>query len=174
MKEFNGHLLRVNPRSFDLHFLVIGQIGYALVPMIARGQMLGPNQPIILHLLGPDRAFEALKGLKMELVDSAFPLLKGNLLLNILYLAEENVGPSITCLQLSFYFVGIIATSDVVEACKGVNIAIMVAGVPCKEGMQRKDVLPMNVSIFKSHGSALDQHAAPNCKVNRNLTLSNF
>ncbi|GKV12809.1 hypothetical protein SLEP1_g23907 [Rubroshorea leprosula] len=52
-----------------------GQIGYALVPMIARGVMLGPDQPVILHIL--DILADALKGVEMELIDSAFPLLKG-------------------------------------------------------------------------------------------------
>ena len=28
-----------------------GQIGYAICPMIARGAMLGPDQPVILHML---------------------------------------------------------------------------------------------------------------------------
>lgn len=54
-----------------------GQIGYALVPMIARGVMLGADQPVILHLLDIEFAAEALKGVKMELIDAAFPLLKG-------------------------------------------------------------------------------------------------
>ena len=45
--------------------------------MIARGIMLGPDQPVILHLLDIAPAAEALKGIKMELLDSAFPLLKG-------------------------------------------------------------------------------------------------
>lgn len=54
-----------------------GQIGYALVPMIARGVMLGPDQPVILHMLDIPPAAEALNGVKMELVDAAFPLLKG-------------------------------------------------------------------------------------------------
>lgn len=54
-----------------------GQIGYALVPMIARGVMLGPDQPVILHMLDIPFAAEALNGVKMELIDAAFPLLKG-------------------------------------------------------------------------------------------------
>ncbi|WJX12513.1 malate dehydrogenase [Trifolium repens] len=54
-----------------------GQIGYALVPMIARGVMLGPDQPVILHMLDIPPAAESLNGVKMELVDAAFPLLKG-------------------------------------------------------------------------------------------------
>lgn len=57
-----------------------GQIGYALVPMIARGVMLGADQPVILHMLDIPPAAEALNGVKMELVDAAFPLLKGSCL----------------------------------------------------------------------------------------------
>ncbi|GER56146.1 malate dehydrogenase [Striga asiatica] len=113
-----------------------GQIGYALVPMIARGVMLGPDQPVILHMLDIPPAAEALNGVKMELVDAAFPLLKG-----------------------------VIATTDPVEACTGVNVAVMVGGFPRKEGMERKDVMSKNVSIYKSQASALEKHAAANCKV---------
>ncbi|KAL6970562.1 Lymphocyte antigen 86 [Sarracenia purpurea var. burkii] len=113
-----------------------GQIGYALVPMIARGVILGPDQPVILHLLDIPPAAEALNGVKMELVDAAFPLLKG-----------------------------VVATTDVVEACTGVNIAIMVGGFPRKEGMERKDVMSKNVAIYKSQASALEKYAAANCKV---------
>lgn len=46
--------------------------------MIARGVMLGPEQPVILHMLDIPPAAEALNGVKMELVDAAFPLLKGS------------------------------------------------------------------------------------------------
>ncbi|KAK1260835.1 Malate dehydrogenase, cytoplasmic [Acorus gramineus] len=113
-----------------------GQIGYALVPMIARGVMLGPDQPVILHMLDIPPAAEALNGVKMELVDAAFPLLKG-----------------------------VVATTDVVEGCTGVNVAVMVGGFPRKEGMERKDVMSKNVSIYKSQASALEKHAAANCKV---------
>ena len=54
-----------------------GQIGYALVFRIASGQMLGEDQPVILQLLDITPALEALKGVKMELEDCAFPLLYG-------------------------------------------------------------------------------------------------
>ncbi|KAF6154791.1 hypothetical protein GIB67_032403 [Kingdonia uniflora] len=113
-----------------------GQIGYALVPMVARGVMLGADQPVILHMLDIPPAAEALNGVKMELVDAAFPLLKG-----------------------------VVATTDVIEACTGVSIAVMVGGFPRKEGMERKDVMSKNVSIYKSQASALEKHAAANCKV---------
>lgn len=39
--------------------------------------MLGPDQPVILHLLDIEPAKQALEGVKMELLDAAFPLLKG-------------------------------------------------------------------------------------------------
>lgn len=51
------------------------------------------------------------------------------------------------------------------EACTGVNIAVMVGGFPRKEGMERKDVMSKNVSIYKSQASALEKYAAANCKV---------
>lgn len=48
--------------------------------MIARGILLGPDQPVILHMLDIPPAAEALNGVKMELIDAAFPLLKGSFL----------------------------------------------------------------------------------------------
>lgn len=63
------------------------------------------------------------------------------------------------------WYVGVVVTTDVVEACKDVNIAVMVAGIPRKEGMERKDVMSRNVSIYKAQASALEEHAAADCKV---------
>ena len=70
-----------------------------------------------------------------------------------------------TTILSSNFFSGVVATTDVVEACTGVNIAVMVGGFPRKEGMERKDVMSKNVSIYKSQASALENHAAANCKV---------
>lgn len=61
---------------------------------------------------------------------------------------------------------GVVATTDVVEACKDVDIAILIGGFARKEGMERKDVMPKNVSIFKAQASVLEKHAAEDCKVN--------
>ncbi|KMS99999.1 hypothetical protein BVRB_1g018360 isoform B [Beta vulgaris subsp. vulgaris] len=104
--------------------------------MIARGLMLGPDQPVILHMLDIEPASEALNGVKMELIDAAFPLLKG-----------------------------VIATTDVGEACQDINVAIMLGGFPRKEGMERKDVMSKNVTIYKAQATALEQYAADDCKV---------
>ncbi|CAI7784858.1 unnamed protein product [Closterium sp. NIES-53] len=113
-----------------------GQIGYALVPMIARGILLGPDQPVILHLLDIPIAETALNGVRMELIDAAFPLIHG-----------------------------VVATSNVEEACKGVQVAIMVGGFPRKAGMERKDVMSKNVSIYRDQASALEKFADKDCKV---------
>jgi malate dehydrogenase len=48
---------------------------------------------------------------------------------------------------------------------EGVNFAVLIGGWPRKEGMQRKDLIAKNVPIYQSQASALQQHAAPNCKV---------
>ena len=45
--------------------------------MVARGVMLGPDQPVILHLLDIPPAAQALEGVQMEISDAAFPLVKG-------------------------------------------------------------------------------------------------
>lgn len=60
---------------------------------------------------------------------------------------------------------GVIATTDVEEGVKDVSIAIMVGGFPRKEGMERKDVMAKNVSIYKSQASALEKFAAKDVKV---------
>ena len=78
-----------------------GQIGYALAPQVCRGAMFGPDQEIILHLLDIPPAETALGGVAMELIDAAYPLVKG-----------------------------IVATVDVDEACKDVDVAVMVGGFP--------------------------------------------
>mmetsp|Transcript_9470 Transcript_9470/g.10977 ORF Transcript_9470/g.10977 Transcript_9470/m.10977 type:complete len:344 (+) Transcript_9470:85-1116(+) len=113
-----------------------GQIGYALAPMVARGVMLGPDQPVILHLLDIEPAANALQGVEAELVDGAFPLLHG-----------------------------IVATTDANVACKGVQVACMIGGFPRGPGMERKDVMAKNVSIYGTQGSALKEHAHPDVKV---------
>ena len=49
-----------------------GNIGYALAFRIAAGDMLGPDQPVILQLLEIPPAMSALNGVVMELNDCAF------------------------------------------------------------------------------------------------------
>ncbi|MEP7041822.1 MAG: malate dehydrogenase [Dokdonella sp.] len=113
-----------------------GQIGYALLFRIASGDMLGKDQPVILHLLEITPALPALQGVLMELNDCAFPTLAG-----------------------------IVATDDVNVAFKDVDYALLVGARPRGPGMERKDLLEANGAIFSPQGKALNEHAKRHVKV---------
>ena len=113
-----------------------GQIGYALLFRIAAGDMLGPDQPVILHLLEITPALPALHGVVMELDDCAFPLLAG-----------------------------VVATDDANVAFKDVDYALLVGARPRGPGMERKDLLSANGAIFGPQGKALNAHARRDVKV---------
>ncbi|MGO3011422.1 MAG: lactate/malate family dehydrogenase, partial [Corynebacterium casei] len=51
-----------------------GNIAYSLLWRIAAGEVYGPNQPVQLNLLEIEQAEQAARGVAMELLDSAFPL----------------------------------------------------------------------------------------------------
>ncbi|GAB4189629.1 MAG: malate dehydrogenase [Wenzhouxiangellaceae bacterium] len=113
-----------------------GQIGYQLCFRIAAGDMLGPDQPVILQLLEIPPALPMLQGVAMELNDCAFPLLHG-----------------------------IVATSDAEEAFKQADVAILVGAKPRGPGMERKDLLAENGKIFGPQGKALNDVASRDVKV---------
>ncbi len=60
---------------------------------------------------------------------------------------------------------GIVATTSVEEAVRDVDVAIMVGGFPRKAGMERKDVMSKNVSIYASQAAALERLASKDVKV---------
>jgi len=113
-----------------------GQIGYALIFRIASGQMLGPDTEVELQLLELEPALPSLHGVAMELDDCAFPLLK-----------------KITC------------TSNVNEAMRDINWALLVGAVPRKEGMERSDLLKINGKIFTTQGQAINNNAAADVRI---------
>ena len=113
-----------------------GQIGYAILFRIASGQLLGPDQPVVLRLLEIEPAMQALGGVAMELDDCAFPLLAG-----------------------------IETTSDLKIAFDGTNWALLVGSIPRKAGMERGDLLNVNGGIFKPQGQAINAHAASDVRV---------
>jgi malate dehydrogenase len=55
-----------------------GQIAYSLLYQIAKGDVFGDNQPIILHLLDIPPMMGVLEGVVMEIADCALPLIHGN------------------------------------------------------------------------------------------------
>jgi malate dehydrogenase len=113
-----------------------GQIGYALLFRIAAGDMLGPEQPVILQLLEITPALPALEGVIMELQDGAFPLLHG-----------------------------IEASDDPAVAFREADVALLVGSRPRGPGMERKDLLEANGRIFIAQGKALNDHASRSVKV---------
>jgi malate dehydrogenase len=113
-----------------------GQIGYSLLFRIASGQMLGPDTPIVLHLLEIEPAMKSLEGVVMELDDCAFPLLTD-----------------------------IEATSDLNNAFRNTNWALLVGSVPRKAGMERGDLLKVNGGIFKPQGEAISANAASDVRI---------
>ena len=113
-----------------------GQISYSLLFRIASGEMLGPNQPVILQMLEITPALDALKGVAMELEDCAFPLL-----------------------------VGMVCTDDAAVAFKDSDYALLVGARPRGPGMERKDLLEANAAIFSAQGKALNDNASKDIKV---------
>lgn len=112
-----------------------GQIGYALVYRLASGDLLG-DEPVELRLLEVPAAVKALDGVAMELLDCAFPQLKG-----------------------------IEVTDDPAVAFDGANVAMLVGASPRGAGMERADLLEANAAIFAAQGRALAASAASDVRV---------
>ncbi|GGG72145.1 malate dehydrogenase [Corynebacterium pelargi] len=113
-----------------------GQIAYSLLWRIANGDVYGKDTPIHLQLLEIPEAATAAEGVAMELLDSAFPLLRG-----------------------------ITVTDDANKAFDGTNAAFLVGAKPRGKGMERSDLLAANGKIFGPQGQALNDHAADDVRV---------
>ena len=113
-----------------------GNISYGLLFRIAAGNMLGPDQPVILNLLEIPPAMNALQGVVMELNDCAFPLLND-----------------------------VVATDDPNVGFGDADVAILVGARPRSKGMLRKDLLEANSKIFSGQGKAINDNAKKSIKV---------
>jgi malate dehydrogenase len=115
-----------------------GQICYSLLPRIAAGEMLGKDQPVILHLLEipVEKVQAAMRGVAMELDDCAFPLLQG-----------------------------IVMTDDANAAFKDADWCLLVGSKPRGPGMERADLLLDNGKIFVGQGKAIDAVASDDVRV---------
>jgi malate dehydrogenase len=113
-----------------------GQIGYALVHRVAHGDLLGPDQPVVLRLLEIEPALPALEGVVMELDDGAHRLLEG-----------------------------VEATAELKTAFEGASWCLLVGSVPRKKGMERRELLTVNGGIFQPQGRAINDHAASDVRV---------
>jgi malate dehydrogenase len=113
-----------------------GQISYSLLFRLAAGSLLGPDQPIVLHLLEITPAMNALQGVVMELNDCANPLLHR-----------------------------VEITDDPMVAFRNVDYVFLVGARPRGPGMERKDLLEANAEIFSVQGKALNAVASRDVKV---------
>jgi len=113
-----------------------GQIGYALAFRVASGAMLGPDQPVNLHLLEITPALAGLQGVVMELSDCAFPTLNK-----------------------------VVATDDGKVAFRDCGAALLVGARPRGPGMERKDLLLANAQIFSAQGKVINEVARRDIKV---------
>src|ERR1700704_805958 len=113
-----------------------GAIGYALLPRIASGNMLGDDTLVELRLLEIPQGMQALEGVVMELEDSAFPLAAGAVI-----------------------------THDPTVAFAGANIALLVGARPRTKGMERSELLEANGAIFTVQGKALSENAADDVRI---------
>ncbi|EIE25584.1 malate dehydrogenase [Coccomyxa subellipsoidea C-169] len=126
-----------SPLRTPLRILITGaagQIGYALAPLIARGLMCGFERPVFLHMHDSEAAQQNLHAVQMELMDAASSLLRG-----------------------------VDIFEDLEEACKGVDVAILLSGV--RPGGGREQVMARTVDLYRSIGAALEQHANRDVKV---------
>lgn len=96
-----------------------GQIGTFLCHFIGQGRMFGPYQKVILHLVELPQAEGPLKGLCMELSDSA-------------YRCVDKIVPS----------------TDPKVGFKDIDVALLVGARPRGPGMERADLLQANAKIF--------------------------
>jgi malate dehydrogenase len=113
-----------------------GQIAYSLLFRIAGGDLFGSDQPVALHILEIPEALKSLEGVKMELEDCAYPLLK-----------EIRIG------------------SNPKEIFQDIDYAFLVGAKPRGPGMERKDLLNENGKIFVEQGRALNEVAKLNAKI---------
>jgi len=113
-----------------------GAIGYSILFRIASGELFGPEQPVILHLVDIEPALPILHGVTMELDDCAFPLLQG-----------------------------LVATANLEEGFRDVNWALLIGSVSRKPGLERKDLLGINGKIFIGQGQALEKNAAKDVRI---------
>jgi len=113
-----------------------GNIGYALVPLIAAGDMFGPDQRVDLHILEITAALGKAEAVVMELTDCAFPLLNN-----------------------------VLVTDDARQAFTDVDYVIFVGAFPRLQGMERKDLIEKNAKIFSDQGKILNEVAKKTAKV---------
>lgn len=113
-----------------------GQLSYNLVFRIASGSLFGSYQPVSLVIYDLSEMKSALRGVKMELEDSAFSLLKG-----------------------------VTITDNATEAFLNTDYAFLVGAKPRAPGMAISDLLKKNAEIYVKAGKDISKYAQKSIKV---------
>src|SRR5262249_49666236 len=126
-----------------------GQVAYAMLARLASGEVFGPNQKVVLHLLdiprNPDwqppsptarQPLDVAEGNAMELLDCGFATLQD-----------------------------VVVTDDPRRAFDGVSWALLVGAAPRGPGMERKDLLGLDGRVLVGQGKALAERAARDVRV---------
>ncbi|MBC2681086.1 malate dehydrogenase [Corynebacterium sp. 4HC-13] len=112
-----------------------GQIGYSLLWRLVNGEVFGARR-VNLRLLEVGPGLKAAKGVAMELMDSAFPLLSD-----------------------------ITITDDPMVGFKDAHSVFLVGAKPRQAGQERADLLAANGGIFGPQGKALNEVASRDVRV---------
>lgn len=138
VKSIVGDLLEESKPTKTLRVCVTGaagQIGYSFIPMLCNGSVFGPDVKIQLRLLDIPNAIKVLEGVFLELQDCAYPLVD-----------DIKFGDN---------------PRDMFLGC---DLVVFVGGFPRKQGMERKELLKINGSIFNDQGKALNEVAKKTVK----------
>ena len=172
-----------------------GQIGYSLLPMIASGQVFGPDVVVELRLLEIPQVSVCQRPCSAMLKKHSFFLLflalcfffsclPLNTLTDCFFFPMPSLPPSLLpppptkqglamlegvkmeLLDCAFDTLGdIVCTTDPLVAFKDADVAFLVGGFPRRPGMLRKDLIQINTKIFLSMGQAMEAVASANIKV---------
>jgi len=122
-----------------VHVAITGSasdIAYSLIFRIVSGEMLGTEQPIILHLLECSASLAKLTGIVMEVKDCAYPLLED-----------------------------IIITDEAEVAFTDVEYAILIADKAYNDTVIDDNFLKENAQVLITQGQALNTYANRNVKI---------
>jgi len=112
-----------------------GNIGYTSAFSIAKGEMLGDDQPVILNLIDLPGKQDFLEGMKMELEDCDYPLLHSVLITS--------------CLSAAF---------------RDSNYALLVASIPVGDFSDRRIFMKNNAQLAADVGKAINDYASRDIK----------
>ncbi|PSN44820.1 malate dehydrogenase [Blattella germanica] len=107
-----------------------------LIYLIAKGEVFGERQPLVLHLIDTPNHTNTVRGVAMEFMDSGFPLLKD-------------------C----------IATNKLSEAFEDIDVAFLLPYPDLTVQKSRLEKLGERLSLAKLHGEALNLYAKKTVKV---------